>query len=747
MTCRQIRRLLSVRREWTAQEQSVVEIHLEVCPACQAVAREYKLMDRRLGRLPEPAVAVALPSTVRARMIEERTMKSRPISWRRQAIQGLALAAVVALVVITALVWQGWPLFPVRESAMAPATSPKATPTTDREPLNFLWPVAGTLTQTYWPGHKAVDVANRVGTPVYAAADGIVAQVGRDDEYGNFILLEHSEDYETLYCHLRAIYAQAREPVSRGQQIGEIGTTGKTTGPHLHFEVRRDGEHLSPLEVVPEEARTGLLTSSLAPEAGSLQVKTEGLKLSWPTEGYISQTYWSGHQALDIASQAGTPVRAAADGVVTLSDQDEDRHGIHLQIDHGDGYTTFYSHLSVAHVEAGEQVERGQKIGAVGSTGLATGPHLHFEVRKDGEALNPFGLMVTEVTREEQASMLRIYGVQVHMLDQDHEPIIGAIQELGFGWVKQQVNWADIEPQPGEFRWDEVDRMVESINEAGLNLLLTVVDSPRWTWPAGVEYEVMGPPADPADLASFVGTLAARYRGRVGAYEIWQEQNMSYAWGGSGRIDAKGYVDVLQAAYEAIKAADPQAQVISGGLLNTPDLTLDSHFVSVERYLAEMYDAGLAGACDAVGAHLPTYNLPPDADWERYEDPSALFRAPFEPRDAMWSFLGTAEAYRRVMAARGDTLPVWITEFGWAVSDDPPKYWEFAGDNTPQEQAEFTLRAFEMAREWGWVEAMFLWNLNVSVVAPGSEKAMWSIVGPEWERTATFEALAEMEKR
>jgi hypothetical protein len=329
------------------------------------------------------------------------------------------------------------------------------------------------------------------------------------------------------------------------------------------------------------------------------------------------------------------------------------------------------------------------------------------------------------------------------MLDQDPDPILQAMQELGFGWVKQQVRWSDIEPQRGDFDWDSLDSVVANVDAAGLNLLLNVVDTPRWAWPVGADYEIMGPPGALDDFAAFLGTVAARYQGRVGAYEIWQDENTNWAWGGS--VSAEEYVALLQRAYVAIKEADPNAKVVSGGL--TPSSELSSGSESPTRFLKDMYDAGLSKACDAVGAHLPAWNLPPDASWESYEDPSASFRPPFETRDSSWSFRGTAEEYRRVMEANDDgTRPLWVTEFGWAKAEAPPVYYAYAADNTPQEQAEFTIKAFELARKWGWVEAMFLWNLNFSVVAPESEKAMWSIVGPAWERSMTFAALAEMSK-
>ncbi|HFD39048.1 MAG TPA: hypothetical protein ENJ31_04265 [Anaerolineae bacterium] len=487
MNCRQTRRLLSVQREWTEEERSAVQKHLAGCPACQAVAREYELMDRRLGRLPEPLPATALWPAIRARTITAgMAPASQPASRLRWAFQGMVLIALIALLTFLALGWRAG-----------------------------LMPTAG---------------------------------------------------------------------------------PSPSTGP------------------------------------------------------------WAS----------------------------------------------------------------GASAGATATIPLPT----------------PQGMTETRTI---------IYGIQVQMmLDQEPAPVIEAVHDLGFGWVKQQVRWADIEPQPGEFRWDVLDRTVASLDDAGVHLLLNVVGSPRWAWPQGASYEVMGPPADPADFAAFMGALAARYRGRIGAYEIWQEQNIDYAWG--GRVDVEEYMALLQKASQAIRSADPDALVLSGGL--TPTGAPPPHAMDDARYLAAMYRLGLKTYADAVGVHLPTYNLPPDADWRTFQDPSAHFRGFEQFRHRSWSFRGTAEAYREVMEANNAAdHPLWVTEFGWAVSDDPPRYWEHAGDNTPQEQAEFTLRALAMAEKWDWVEAMFLWNLNFAVVAPDSKEAMWSIVGPDWERTETFEALTQSTQR
>jgi murein DD-endopeptidase MepM/ murein hydrolase activator NlpD len=230
---------------------------------------------------------------------------------------------------------------------------------------------------------------------VYAAGDGVVTQVGVDLEHGNYLLLDHGDGYESFYSHLLRITVEKDWLVAEGQKIGEMGGTGKATGPHLHFEIRKDGECLNPLEVVSQEEQAGKLLSYPVSGTDSLPAKPERGGFSWPTDGYVTQTYWMGHQAVDIANRSGAPVYAAGDGIVLLS-AEEDRHGIHLLLDHGDGYTTLYSHMSAVHVEVGEEVKAGQKIGAVGSTGLSTGPHLHFEIRKDGEPVNPLKLMVEQ---------------------------------------------------------------------------------------------------------------------------------------------------------------------------------------------------------------------------------------------------------------------------------------------------------------------------------------------------------------
>ena len=113
----------------------------------------------------------------------------------------------------------------------------------------------------------------------------------------------------------------------------------------------------------------------------------------WPADNhYLSgNDYWSGHLAIDIAAGEGAPVYAADSGVVTMA-QGGDNYGYGnvIQIDHGNGYSSLYAHLSVIGVGVCESVYAGQWIGSSGSTGNSQGAHLHFEVRQGGGFINPW---------------------------------------------------------------------------------------------------------------------------------------------------------------------------------------------------------------------------------------------------------------------------------------------------------------------------------------------------------------------
>jgi murein DD-endopeptidase MepM/ murein hydrolase activator NlpD len=113
----------------------------------------------------------------------------------------------------------------------------------------------------------------------------------------------------------------------------------------------------------------------------------------WPTTGSITQYPIYYHMAVDIANRSLPGVIAADTGTVSFSGCIGGGYGCHVIIDHGNGFKTLYGHLSAINVEAGQNVTQGQSIGRMGSTGRSTGPHLHFEVRKDGALQNPLSYL------------------------------------------------------------------------------------------------------------------------------------------------------------------------------------------------------------------------------------------------------------------------------------------------------------------------------------------------------------------
>lgn len=129
------------------------------------------------------------------------------------------------------------------------------------------------------------------------------------------------------------------------------------------------------------------------PIRGLVQLATRSRPvLTWPVNGPVTSGFgprWGRmHCGIDIGSPAGTPVQAASSGVIKRVAWMRG-YGYTLEIDHGGGVTTFYAHLSRVLVGTGQDVEKGQPIGKVGETGRVTGPHLHFELRLDGEAVDP----------------------------------------------------------------------------------------------------------------------------------------------------------------------------------------------------------------------------------------------------------------------------------------------------------------------------------------------------------------------
>ncbi len=116
----------------------------------------------------------------------------------------------------------------------------------------FGWPVSGMITQKYWLRHPGIDIGAPKGAPVYAADSGFVTMSGWSNAgYGFMILISHGNGYQTRYAHLSAMHVEIRESVKKGQMIGRVGSSGNSTGPHLHFEIIQGSGHRNPFILLP----------------------------------------------------------------------------------------------------------------------------------------------------------------------------------------------------------------------------------------------------------------------------------------------------------------------------------------------------------------------------------------------------------------------------------------------------------------------------------------------------------------
>jgi len=269
------------------------------------------------------------------------------------------------------------------------------------------------------------------------------------------------------------------------------------------------------------------------------------------------------------------------------------------------------------------------------------------------------------------------------------------------------------------------------------------------------------PPANLADFAEFLGMVVDRYKGRIHAIEVWNEQNLDREWDTAEGVSAERYVEMLRLAYQAIKSRDPNIIVISGALSPAADhppdpgnpnrVTVMDDFV----YFQQMLDAGFLDYCDCVGAHHNGINIPPDVECDgTYQDPDAIFRGywdPPQPPHHSWCFRTTLEGYHDRIAAAGSDKPLCVTEFGWATAegfDGYPPGFKFALDNTLQEQAEWDVQAFKLMREWGFVRLAFLWNLNFSQLGWGPEdpNAPYALIDFKGVARPAYGAVGAMQK-
>jgi hypothetical protein len=214
---------------------------------------------------------------------------------------------------------------------------------------------------------------------------------------------------------------------------------------------------------------------------------------------------------------------------------------------------------------------------------------------------------------------------------------------------------------------------------------------------------------DEKRFGEFCGALAAHFRGRIDAYQVWNEPNLTREWAGYPPSPA-GYVRLLAACAEAIRRADPAAIIISAGL--SPTGTRDLTAMPDEEFLWKLYAAGGGEYFDVLGVHAPGWKFEPE------RDPASVVQDGY----LSWQTFRHVEKIRAIMAANGDAdSQIAITEMGWTIDPRPAEvsiYSWFAV--TPEQQADYLVRAYRYAADhWRpWV------GLIVTIYYPNPDWTM-----------------------
>jgi hypothetical protein len=283
--------------------------------------------------------------------------------------------------------------------------------------------------------------------------------------------------------------------------------------------------------------------------------------------------------------------------------------------------------------------------------------------------------------------------------------------------------------------------------------MLSVVTAPDWAREAGVDVSKHGPPANNADYVNFVSAILERYPGRIHAIEVWNEQNLDREWMSTGGLSAANYVALLRETYTAVKAIDPGVIVISGALSPTGGWTEPDGRVSAVDdfdYLDQLINAGMLNYADCVGAHHNGYNIGPNVEWDSVpNDTTASYRGPFDNKHHSWSFRSTLQTYANKIQLAGGEQKLCVTEFGWASTEDLGGYpagFEFANDNTLEEQADWIVEAITLMEEWDIVWLAFIWNFNYGPQAgwaTDNDNVPYSIIGKDWQFRPAYDAIIQ----
>lgn len=332
------------------------------------------------------------------------------------------------------------------------------------------------------------------------------------------------------------------------------------------------------------------------------------------------------------------------------------------------------------------------------------------------------------------------YGIQAFLWwdDNDAGRVLDQIKMMGFNTVKQTFAWSSVEPFAGVWDFGHADRIVRMIEERDMHLIVRLGQVPAWAI-SGMEANSQddettdAPPDDLALWGNYCARMASQYKGRVRAYQIWNEPNLRREWGNQ-QPDAAEYTELLRVCSEAIRPIDPDAILISAGL--APTGNNDAIAIRDDIYLDAMYRAGFQQYVDVVGAHAPGFAPPTYGPDDAASDGRGR-----------WATFRRVEDLRKIMIRHGDAArQMAIMEFGWTIDPVNPDYSWYAV--TEAQQAEYIVQAYDYALEnWSpWVGLMSLIYISKPSWTEANEEYWWAISLPNNRHREAFYAIASMPK-
>ncbi|MHB0878962.1 MAG: hypothetical protein ACYC5O_23225 [Anaerolineae bacterium] len=316
------------------------------------------------------------------------------------------------------------------------------------------------------------------------------------------------------------------------------------------------------------------------------------------------------------------------------------------------------------------------------------------------------------------------------------ERTVSMAAEAGIRWAKIEFSWAEIErhakaTQPEDYDWAKYDAIVDLCDRYGLRVIARIDRAPDWS---REDDTVPGrPPDDFRDYGDFVYAFASHYNGRIDYIQVWNEPNLWEEWG-SRPVDPESYVELLKVAYTRAKEANPNVYILTAPLAITLGVPHPEEgkwqAMNDLDYLEAMYAAGAKPYFDILSANAFGMELPP-------EDAASAAALNFS----------RVVLQRQVMERYEDSnKAIWFNEFGWNAAPETFPVDDLKwGRVTEEQQADYALRALEMARDdWPWAGVFNFWYFRqVGDIAPDQADYYFRVVDVDFSPRRVYYAIKD----